>query len=426
MAAPEVTGQASIFRPEAIERHRHAWLGTIQLSSPLPLALLAVGAVAAALLIVAALCIGEYTRKAHVSGYLVPDRGMAQLVTPAAGVVTESHAHDGQKVRRGDVLWVVSLDRATDRGDARASVQSSLATRERSLTAAADQQARLDQARRAAAERQLAAMRIELGQIEAEVDLQRQRLALAQQSATRLESLRGENFVSAAQLQTKAEEVLALRAQVQGLERQRAIHERDIGTLESQRRELPLMAEARQGEIERDRAVLAQQAAENEALRSVVVRAPQDGVLSGVLAQPGQSVAAATVLASLVPADSTLQAHLFAPSSAVGFLHAQQAVQLRYQAFPYQKFGHHLGSVAQVSRSPLLPTELAGLPLSSGAPTREPLYRITVDLQRQSVEAYGQQQSLAPGMQIDADVLLERRRLIEWIFEPVLSIAGRI
>jgi membrane fusion protein len=29
-------------------------------------------------------------------------------------------------------------------------------------------------------------------------------------------------------------------------------------------------------------------------------------------------------------------------------------------------------------------------------------------------------------MQIDADVLLERRRLIEWIFEPLLSVTGRL
>jgi membrane fusion protein len=56
----------------------------------------------------------------------------------------------------------------------------------------------------------------------------------------------------------------------------------------------------------------------------------------------------------------------------------------------------------------------------------EPLYRITVSLDRQTVAAYGQEQALAAGMQLDADVLLERRRLIEWIFEPVLSIAGRI
>jgi membrane fusion protein len=29
-------------------------------------------------------------------------------------------------------------------------------------------------------------------------------------------------------------------------------------------------------------------------------------------------------------------------------------------------------------------------------------------------------------MQLDADVVLDRRRLIEWIFEPVLGIAGRV
>ncbi len=54
------------------------------------------------------------------------------------------------------------------------------------------------------------------------------------------------------------------------------------------------------------------------------------------------------------------------------------------------------------------------------------MYRITVALERQQVQAYGQPQALAPGMQLDADVLLDRRRLIEWIFEPVLGVAGRV
>ncbi len=54
------------------------------------------------------------------------------------------------------------------------------------------------------------------------------------------------------------------------------------------------------------------------------------------------------------------------------------------------------------------------------------MYRITVALDRQSVRAYGEEQPLAAGMQLEADVLLDRRRLIEWIFEPVLSVTGRI
>jgi membrane fusion protein len=29
-------------------------------------------------------------------------------------------------------------------------------------------------------------------------------------------------------------------------------------------------------------------------------------------------------------------------------------------------------------------------------------------------------------MQLDADVLLDRRSLIEWIFEPLLGVAGRV
>jgi membrane fusion protein len=76
-----------------------------------------------------------------------------------------------------------------------------------------------------------------------------------------------------------------------------------------------------------------------------------------------------------------------------------------------------------VSRTPLQAAELASLALPQ---SNEPLYRITVALDKQAVQAYGQAQPLAPGMQLDADVLLDRRRLIEWIFEPVLSVAGRV
>jgi membrane fusion protein len=199
-----------------------------------------------------------------------------------------------------------------------------------------------------------------------------------------------------------------------------------------------LQAQAVQGETERSLATLAQESLENEARQRIVVRAPQDGVLTTVMAEPGQNVSPAAALASLVPAQARLQAQLYAPSSAIGFLRMSQPVQLRYQAFPYQKFGHYPGQVLQVSRTPLQASELAGLSLStaatgagagalSGGPNAgEPLYRITVALDQQAVSAYGQTQPLSAGMQLDADVLLDRRRLIEWLFEPVLGIAGRV
>ena len=416
----------SLFRPEALEHRDRDWLGSIQLTRPVSLSVLTWFAVLVAIAVATYLVLGEYTRKARVAGYLVPDRGVIRLVAPQPATVVESHAADGRSVRRGDVLFVLDIGQSTLSGDTQAAVQSSLALRERSLHGAARQRTQLEQSQLDALDRQMDAMRRELDSMAAETDLQRQRLALAQQAQAQFESLRNQNFVSAAQVRAKAEEVLNVKAQLQSLERQRTAHLREIAGLQAQRRDLPLRAQAAQGEIDRDLAALAQQAAESEARQRVVVRAPEDGVLSGVLAEPGQAVTPAVALASLLPAGAKLQAQLFAPSSAVGFVRADQTVELRYQAFPYQKFGHQSGEVVQVSRSPLQASELAALSLPAAASaTGEPLYRITVRLDRQSVAAYGQAQALAPGMQLEADVLLDRRRLIEWLFEPVLGIAGR-
>ena len=414
----------NIFRREALESQQTSWIGEIQLVRPPSLALLTGGVVLAVLAVGAFLALGEYTRKVRVSGVLVPDRGVIRLLPPQDAVVLERRVVEGASVRAGEVLFVLSLDRAAAGGDTQATVQRTLAERSRSLRDAAEQQQALLSSQLAALDRRHADLRRERGALDAESALLTKRIGLAEQAQARLESLRGDNFVSAAQVQAKAEELLGLQAQRQAHERQRSAHERDIATVEAQRRELPLQAGARIGEIDRERAELAQKSAESEAQRSLLIRAPQDGVVSAVLASPGQTVTAASALASLVPAGSALQAHLYAPSSAVGFLRAQQPVLLRYHAFAYQKFGQQRGHIEQVSLAPLQPAELAGQPWAGTA--REPMYRITVALDRQQVSAYGALQPLAPGMQLDADVPIERRKLYEWLFEPVLGMAGRV
>lgn len=414
----------SIFRREALHSQQTSWIGEIQLIRPPSLAVLTAGVALSALAVGAFLTLGEYTRKVHVTGVLVPDRGVIRLVPPQDAVVLERRVAEGASVRAGDVLFVLSLERAAAGGDTQATVQRTLAERALSLREAAAQQQALLATQLAALDRRQADLLRDRATLEAEAALLTQRLALAQQAQARLESLRTDNFVSAAQVQSKAEELLGLLGQRQTLERQRNAHQREIAALEAERRELPLRVGARIGELDRERGELAQKSAESEGQRSLLIRAPQDGIISAVLATPGQTVTAASALASLVPAGSALQAHLYAPSSAVGFLRAQQPVLLRYQAFAYQKFGHQRGRIEQVSLAPLQPAELAGQPWAGAV--REPMYRITVSLERQAMPAYGAMQPLAPGMQLDADVPIERRKLYEWLFEPVLGIAGRV
>jgi membrane fusion protein len=416
---------ANLFRPEALESGERQWLGGVQLTRPISFAVLTLLIVAASIGAAAFLVVGEYTRKARVTGYLVPDRGVIRLVAPRSGSLVESHASEGLHVHRGDVLFILDIGQTTASGSTQAMIERSLAAREVSLTGSIRREAELRDERIAAIDIQVEGMRRELASMASEAILQDQRIELAQEAMKRIESLRGDNFVSSAQVQNKAEEVLGLKAQRQSLDRQLTVRRREMAVLTAQRREIPLHTKAAQDEIERNLSALVQQTAENEAHGRVVVRAPQDGILTGVLAEPGQSISSETSLASLVPSDARLQAHLYAPSSAVGFVRADQSVVLRYQAFPFQKFGHQTGRVTQVSRSPLQSTELAGLPFLRGG-SQEPLYRITVTLDHQSVSAYGELQPLAPGMQLEGDIQLDHRRLIEWIFEPVLGIAGRV
>jgi len=53
------------------------------------------------------------------------------------------------------------------------------------------------------------------------------------------------------------------------------------------------------------------------------------------------------------------------------------------------------------------------------------LYRIKVKLEKQSIQAYGQLQALKPGMTLEADVLQDRRKIWEWVLEPILAVTNR-
>jgi len=415
-----------LFRQEALNAQQHSWLGKVQVLPPLSLTLLTAAAVGSVALVITFLCSAEYSRKARVSGYLVPDRGVLRIQAPQAATLLSREVSEGQAVKSGELLFVLALDSANQ---AMEGIAQTLESRQQSLRASAEQEEQLARTQlQTLAQKRIGLLR-ELAQLDTESRLHAERLGLARESLARFENLNREQFISAAQLQTRREELLALQAQAQALERQRESLRRDLQDSEAQARQLPLRQQVIQGEIARDIAELKEKGLETEGRRRLLLRAPSDGTVATVLSEPGQSLHAGASLMQLLPARTQMLAQLFAPSSAVGFVHAGQPVQLRYQAYPYQKFGQQRGRVLQVSRTPLSPAELAGLnlpvALSQGAGS-EPLYRITVALERQTVAAYGQEQALAAGMQLDADVLLERRRLIEWIFEPLLSLAQRV
>jgi membrane fusion protein len=417
---PPAPTSASLFRPEALAQQQPRWIGHAPVQRPPSLAWLTAACVAVALGLAAWLGLGEYTRKAQVGGVLVPDRGWIRLVAPSAGTVIERRVAEGQAVAAGDVLMVLALARTTLDAGSQAAVQRSLDERRRSLQDNARQQALLAGAERDSLTRRLRELQREVQQLDAEAALLASRLQLARDAVERAKQLAAGNFVSAAQVQTRSDELLAVQAQAQALQRQRAALAREQAEVDGELKALPLRERGRVGEIGRDLARLQQEAAQTDGMRQIEIRAPQAGTLTALAVEPGQAVPAGLELASLVPAGAVLQAQLYAPSRAVGLLRSDQAVQLRVHAYPHAQHGMLAGRVVQVSRTPL------PLPESMGAPAlSEPMYRITVALQPDAAWGARLSAGISTGLKLDADVLLERRRLVHWLFAPLLAQAQR-
>ena len=129
-------------------------------------------------------------------------------------------------------------------------------------------------------------------------------------------------------------------------------------------------------------------------------------------------------VATIIPAGETLDVHLFVTSSAVGFIKPGQAVRLRYDAYPYQKFGQYAGTVTEVVGADIPGRDLTNRfpQLADKGPA---FFRVTVRPGAMHVLGYGKQFPLRPGMTLMADVRLENKRLIEWIFDPLFAM-GRM
>lgn len=412
----------NLFREEALGTSRDSLLGEVALHRSVSTAILTACAAAIAVIVIAFATWGEYTRKAHVSGYLAPNMGLIKVYAPEPGTIIEKHVREGQTVKRGDMLFGLSTERSSrETPEAQAAAIGKLQERRDSLKEELAKQGNISEIEQHTLAERLKGMEAEGVKIDAEIDLQKQLVEGSREVLGRFRRLQTTESVSDLQAQDKQQELLNQEYRLQELERQRLNRDRELKELRLQVQSDELKAKNHQAAIGREVSTLEQQLTEYESRRNLVITAPRDGTVTTILAERGQLAQSSAPLLSILPEGASLEAQLLIPSRAIGFIAAGQAVAVRYQAFPYQRFGSHKGEVKEIAKTLIRPNEI-DLPVS----LNEPVYRVTVALTRQSVQAYREIIPLQSGMLLDADVALDHRRLIEWIFDPLFSITGKL
>lgn len=414
--------QSKLFRSEALAAAANAGLGQPIAKLPVSWGLLSISMGAMLAGCVVFLMVGTYARQETAKGVVSAIGGEVRIAAPAAGIVRSVLITDGQRVRARQTLITVDTLHTGVNGrpvdqfllDSLDRELTNLRTRLHALQEAAGIEARGIPARRTALEGERAAI---LAQKRSAV----RRLSLAQDSLARMEPVATRGFISSETLRQHREEVLVLQQAIEDARGVEARLDGQISELNNQAARQPLIVAQQRSELlglitrtERDRDAATGQ-------RGFAVTAPAEGTVTTVQVAKGQPIDPQATLMTVSLATHAMQAEIFVPSRAIGFLATGQDVRLRYDAFPYQRFGVGTGRVQSISSTVLRPEQIVAT-----IRVEEPVYRVVVALDQDAIVAYGSRYRLRPGLALSADIVLDRRTFAEWLLDPIKALRGRL
>lgn len=398
--------------------------------SSLTAALLGIIAFAA----VVALWFGHFSRSESVRGVVTTSSGYSKLESPRGGVVTRLLVAQGDTVTAGTPIAVLALTRTTTDGETTAEAEARALARQR-----INHQAEM---RRAdvlieAVRREAAAGAGDEATLTA---------ALAEQERTVLAGLELER-ATVRKLTGLVKSGYATNEMLDQHRRFQLQYERDLSDVRMRKLDAVRSTTQRRREIDATLAdrTAARDAAENQisnidsrlsqlrAEGTIEVVAQTDGKVLTLAVNPGDSVASGQLLAAIGKSDDSSIVVLDAPASAIGLAKVGQRVVLKYDAFPFKSFGVSWGTVTAISSAAVRdavqpgasPAVAAGANGAQAAAASQSIYRVEVKPDKDTVFAYGQEQPIAIGSTLTAEIVVERRRLIDWVIDPIRAMEGR-
>ena len=338
------------------------------------------------------------------------------------GTILEVLVREGDLVSRGQELFALSTSRASNRSTvAGIAAVDSLYAEESALIAQIEREKDSFIAQIQAIEDVITGLTNRLRLAREQEALAAQRRDIAQNNVDRLSQIKDSRYVSAAERDRATGSVVDYELRQKELQLEIDAIQSEISRQRHLRSQIPNQRDVRLAELMGESARVSQRVADSLAKDNQMIVATSAGRVSGLSARRGQTVSSAYPVLSLIPDKSIFYVELLVPSRSIGFVKSDAEVNMRFDAYPHQKFGVYGGKIDHVARTIIMPGEIPFPVVVS-----EPAYLVTVTLDSQYISAYGEEQDLQAGMTLSADILRDKRRLIEWVFDPLLSSAKRL
>ncbi|MCL5747514.1 HlyD family secretion protein [Neisseria meningitidis] len=417
-----------LFRKEVFVAQQNKWTGQVILTRPFSFLFLTFCAFLIALCIIIFLIFGSYTNKTTVEGQLLPTMGVVRVYSSDIGTITHKFVEDGNFVKAGEPLFKLSTSRFGEKGNVQAKLAAEANLKKTLALQELERLKRIHQNEQKNVHNNIHRLNNQLENIKQQITGQNRQIRLAEKTLNKNKFLASQGAVSQQDKMTAESHLLEQRSRLESLKREQNNAIRELDEQKITLSSLPERHKTELSQLNRAITEMNQEILDFDLKSKQTIRASKSGYISTINVDIGQQVEPSKLLLSIVPEQTELVANLYIPSKAVGFIKPKDKVVLRYQAYPYQKFGHATGEIISVARTALGKQELSGLGIIFTNPTllNEPAYLVKVKLEKQTIKAYGENKPLQIGMILEADILHERKKLYEWVLDPLYSISGKI
>lgn len=414
-----------MFRKEALEHQK--WKGTAVLLSSIPSWLVCVVCFMVTASFVMYIIFGSYTRRETILGEIVMQPHPIVLSASKSGYISERYVDVNQWIKKGDPLFKITLDRITDSGNVGVN----------SINSIKDQIKKLDQIIELVKKNQTET----LANLGKQIDKNSKIYADTKQYFDEVSKSTEDYLVTLRKYENLMKKGYSANDEVT-LQRSRYF---DQKSLRNNLQEKLIQQEAviinLENEIDSRKTDFQNQIIryelqqndleirliELESVSELIVNAPIDGIVESVSVTLGQVIKENDALAQVIPANKgEFQLVMWVPNSAISFIKLNDPINIRYEAFPFEKFGQFKGVISHISTLPASLQELTFYKNIPSADPNNPLYKIVVSIADQKVSYNDTTLYFLSGMKAEATVFLENRKLYEWMFLPFYKITKNV
>lgn len=163
------------------------------------------------------------------------------------------------------------------------------------------------------------------------------------------------------------------------------------------------------------------QLVESNANGNLIIKATTNGKIESLAVTKGQMVENGSSLAQIKPiGDIEYYLILWLPNNTIPYVKPGDTINIRYDAFPADKFGQFPGKVISISSVPASRQEMAEYTnVNNGTSQQElALYKAIIKIKDKTFNYNGKTLTLSNGLKAQAVVFLEERPLYMWMFTP--------